>query len=78
MGYGAIEMKLQFFFPKIESFKSKGSISGYKEWSDWEETSVGVIPWCENKCFLCTICGGNDEELANCKVLDLSVHKILY
>lgn len=42
--YGAIEMKLQFFFPKIESFKSKGSISGYKEWSDWEETSVGDIP----------------------------------
>lgn len=44
LGYGAIEMKLQFFFPKIESFKSKGSISRYKEWSDWEETSVGVIP----------------------------------
>lgn len=44
LGYGAIEMKLQFFFPKTESFKSKGSISRYKEWPDWEETSVGVIP----------------------------------
>lgn len=76
MGYGAIEMKLQFFFPKIESFKSNGSISRYKEWPDWEDTSVGVIPWYEYKCFLCTICGGNDEELANCKVLDFSVHQI--
>lgn len=44
LGYGANEMKLQFFYPKIERFKSKGSISRYKEWPDWEETSVGVIP----------------------------------
>lgn len=76
MGYGAIEMKLQFFSPKIESFKSKGSISRYKEWPDWEETSVGDIPWYEYKCLLCTICGGNDEELANCKVLDLRVNQV--
>lgn len=69
-----LKWNYNFFFYKIESFKSKGFILGYKEWFDWEEIFVGDIFWYEYKCFLCIISGGNDEELVNWKVFDFSVY----